>query len=337
MAEEFVSANLVLPGTYIRVRSEGLIGVGGISTGNIGVVGTANQGIDETHSLSSAADATLRFGASDAVTTRARNLTRIVGELFKNGARTVYAHAVAEAAVQADYEAAFARSDQGRRADPRRARARHRDRARGVAARPRVFREQRARLLCSGRRRWRRRGRGGGSGDRERSRDPRRAGLLRARPGGPRKRRRLARKLRRGADRGAAVHVVAAFEPDEQGAPEHDSARAALFIQRTDRTRAEPDLRARGAARCARRARPHNRHRRFHASHDAADRRLREGRNPPGSRGRSSVGSTTSACARRSKARSTGSSRACSWTNSSRATTSRSPPRGATKSKAARS
>ena len=29
MAEEFVSASLVLPGTYIRVRSEGLIGVGG--------------------------------------------------------------------------------------------------------------------------------------------------------------------------------------------------------------------------------------------------------------------------------------------------------------------
>ena len=44
MAEEFVNANLILPGTYIRVRSEGLIGVAGISTGNIGVVGTASQG-----------------------------------------------------------------------------------------------------------------------------------------------------------------------------------------------------------------------------------------------------------------------------------------------------
>ena len=39
MAEEFVNANLILPGTYIRVRSEGLIGVAGFSTGNIGVVG----------------------------------------------------------------------------------------------------------------------------------------------------------------------------------------------------------------------------------------------------------------------------------------------------------
>jgi len=35
---------MILPGTYIEVRAEGLIGVGGISTGNIGVVGTANRG-----------------------------------------------------------------------------------------------------------------------------------------------------------------------------------------------------------------------------------------------------------------------------------------------------
>ena len=53
MAEEFVNANLILPGTYIRVRSEGLIGVAGISTGNIGVVGTASQGTGVTHNLSS--------------------------------------------------------------------------------------------------------------------------------------------------------------------------------------------------------------------------------------------------------------------------------------------
>ena len=44
MAEEFVNANLILPGTYIRVRSEGLIGVAGISTGNIGVVGHGLSG-----------------------------------------------------------------------------------------------------------------------------------------------------------------------------------------------------------------------------------------------------------------------------------------------------
>ena len=108
MAEDFVSANLVLPGTYIRVRSEGLIGVGGISTGNIGVVGTAASGVGETHNLSSVDEAVEHFGESDAVTTRNLNLTRIVSELFKAGARSIYAHGVAQAAVQNDYDTAFA-------------------------------------------------------------------------------------------------------------------------------------------------------------------------------------------------------------------------------------
>ena len=107
MAEEFVSASLVLPGTYIRVRSEGLIGVGGISTGNIGVVGTAASGLGVTHNVSSAAEALEALGPSDAVTTRNVNLTRIVTALFRSGARTVYARGVAESAVQADYETAF--------------------------------------------------------------------------------------------------------------------------------------------------------------------------------------------------------------------------------------
>lgn len=108
MAEEFVSASLVLPGTYIRVRAEGLIGVGGISTGNIGLVGTAGEGVGETHNLSSADEAVEHFGASDALTSLNINLTRIATELFKAGARTIYAHGVAASAPNEDYDTAFA-------------------------------------------------------------------------------------------------------------------------------------------------------------------------------------------------------------------------------------
>jgi hypothetical protein len=43
MAETFNLSELVIPGVAIRVQSEGLISVGGISTGNIGIVGTAQR------------------------------------------------------------------------------------------------------------------------------------------------------------------------------------------------------------------------------------------------------------------------------------------------------
>ena len=47
MAENFSLSELVIPGTYVRVRAEGLISVGGISTGNIGIVGTASEGLGD--------------------------------------------------------------------------------------------------------------------------------------------------------------------------------------------------------------------------------------------------------------------------------------------------
>ncbi len=89
---------MILPGTYIDVRAEGLIGVGGISTGNIGVVGTASRGpINEVRVLSSYSEALDTFGPYDAwpadktKQADALTLTRTLEQLFRGGASTVYA------------------------------------------------------------------------------------------------------------------------------------------------------------------------------------------------------------------------------------------------------
>src|SRR5258708_29377846 len=59
-------AEMVIPGTYIEVRAEGLISVGSIATGNIGVIGTASRGPTDTVApLGSYADALDAFGAYD--------------------------------------------------------------------------------------------------------------------------------------------------------------------------------------------------------------------------------------------------------------------------------
>ena len=108
MAETFVSANLILPGTYIRVRAEGLIGVRGISAGNIGIVGETAVGAGSTFALSSVPEAEAAFGlaAVDAAG-RSLNLTAMIGELYRNGARTVYARGVSDSTQQTLYTAAF--------------------------------------------------------------------------------------------------------------------------------------------------------------------------------------------------------------------------------------
>ena len=86
---------MIIPGTYIEVRAEGLIGVSGIATGNLGVVGTANMGPAGTvQILSSFADATAAFGAADAwVDGKSSELTliRALQQAFGGGASTVYA------------------------------------------------------------------------------------------------------------------------------------------------------------------------------------------------------------------------------------------------------
>lgn len=89
---------MVLPGTYIEVRAEGLIGVGGISTGNLGVAGTANRGpVNEVRVLGSFSEALETFGSYDAWPSapadrpNALSLVRLLELAFQGGASTVYA------------------------------------------------------------------------------------------------------------------------------------------------------------------------------------------------------------------------------------------------------
>ncbi len=119
MAENFSLAELVIPGTYVRVRSEGLISAGGISTGNIGIVGTAANGLGETELFSDFAAARNHFTAdpvdgaeqlpydpyADGAGTL--NLNRALQVLFANGARNVYAHGLAAGANRAAFQSAF--------------------------------------------------------------------------------------------------------------------------------------------------------------------------------------------------------------------------------------
>jgi hypothetical protein len=100
-------SEMILPGTYIEVRSEGLIGVGGIATGNVGVVGTANRGpLDKAVILGSYGEAVDVFGAYDrfpgTAEAPALTLTRTLEQVFKGGASTVYAVRVANLAADTE-------------------------------------------------------------------------------------------------------------------------------------------------------------------------------------------------------------------------------------------
>jgi Phage tail sheath C-terminal domain/Phage tail sheath protein subtilisin-like domain len=93
-------AEMILPGTYIEVRPEGLIAPGQIGVGNIGVVGTAAKGpIGVPQLLGSMPDALSTFYAYDSWIDPATNqkrvheltLTRALELLFDFGATTVFA------------------------------------------------------------------------------------------------------------------------------------------------------------------------------------------------------------------------------------------------------
>jgi hypothetical protein len=99
----------IIPGTYVRVQAEALISAGGISSGNIGIVGTATRETGQTHILSDYDTARTTFGMYDAYAdgAGAANLTRGLEILFRTGARTVYAYGLAAGSGQDDYEDAF--------------------------------------------------------------------------------------------------------------------------------------------------------------------------------------------------------------------------------------
>jgi tail sheath protein len=96
-------SEMILPGTYIEVRAEGLIGVGGIATGNVGVVGTASRGpLNKTMVLGSYSEAVDTFGPYGAWPPKtadqasALTLSRALEQVFKGGGSTVYAVRVAQ-------------------------------------------------------------------------------------------------------------------------------------------------------------------------------------------------------------------------------------------------
>ncbi len=96
MSEAIVE--MIVPGTYIEVRAEGLLSVGGIATGNIGLIGTAEMGPAEIQTLSTFEEGRARFGEPGDWDPRSveTNLTlvRALQLLFSDGASTVYARRV---------------------------------------------------------------------------------------------------------------------------------------------------------------------------------------------------------------------------------------------------
>jgi len=92
-------AEMILPGTYIEVRPEGLIVPSRVSVGTVGVVGTANKGpVSDPEILGSYSEARQVFGSYDAfVDGKSDELTlvRALEQAFNHGATSVIAVRVA--------------------------------------------------------------------------------------------------------------------------------------------------------------------------------------------------------------------------------------------------
>ena len=111
--ENSFPSEIVVPGVFVRVQAENLITSGGVSSGNIGIVGTAaaapdvTNSLDKTHILSSIADARDIYQTSDAMSVGTLNLMRSIELLFRAGARTVYSHGIAASSNQGAFTDAF--------------------------------------------------------------------------------------------------------------------------------------------------------------------------------------------------------------------------------------
>jgi hypothetical protein len=109
-------AEMIIPGTYIDVRAEGLISAGGVATGIVGVIGTATSGpVGVPVTLSGYSDARQIFGLPDtyAIPKDGANpltLTRTLQLAYANGAATVVAVRVASPRAAA---ATYALKDSG--------------------------------------------------------------------------------------------------------------------------------------------------------------------------------------------------------------------------------
>lgn len=92
---------MIIPGTYISVRAEGLISAGRIATGIVGIVGTAMSGpVGEPVTLSGFAAGRDLFGLPDNFQqpedgSHPLTLVRALAQLYNNGASTVIAVRVA--------------------------------------------------------------------------------------------------------------------------------------------------------------------------------------------------------------------------------------------------
>jgi phage tail sheath protein FI len=107
----------IIPGTYVRVQAEGLITAPSLSTGVVGIVGSAQKPADPgdgsvlaevnkvVHILSGMDDARRLYGPSDPIGTGKLNLMRSLDLLFRNGASVVYAYAVDTVNTPADFSA----------------------------------------------------------------------------------------------------------------------------------------------------------------------------------------------------------------------------------------